>query len=715
MANKFRIQDGIIFPDGTEQTTAYIPVASSYKGFQAIYGRMYDNDNDENGPINKIVIYQEQATPSSTIDTTTENDDFTVTGLSGSVVALLVVVGENVVATPLAELKSFAESVIDNVILDGGVAGVFNTVEAMKDAFYDNYATFSAVLTDRKISLEFFTSNNSFNLSPAFATGKGATFYSISYNMSNDTLNLGSWGQGGGSHINGDIFVIPGDTIQDADGNYLSTPANDVTVTVTATSGGNIQTVSVTGTLPRPAEVWPENYINDGGNDEYDGGNQINTNLESSISYNGGNVVTGSSAFGGGDYVVTYQGSIFGIFAVNAAIDSIGTSGGSGFDGDGQADTGSLYPETDSGTGDAGTGDITFDGSKLSSPALGSGDWPNGIITLAPGATNNTNLADYGQYINIYPTNNYDSPHIHIAPGFGSNSNGSLILGNDNYHVEISNNGSVYVRTNNQNHSWEFGTSGHLRLPAGGDIQDSTGTSLLNSVVSVIYPTAGTGTNGILFPENPTGGTGDSAFIQYYAVAGEQMRLHIGILNDTDDEVQISSSGPVEIVTGAGGNNKTWIFETGGNLIFPDNTIQSKAYQIVSAPAGSEGSPGDKQGMVAYDADYHYYCKADFVSHDSTVTISSTEWGGSAGELTSLPFLSAARAPEVGWTIYAFFNSGPATLTITGVTSLGDNRYQVDFNSVGNINVSNGNTGTLTDDDPLADIWVRAAWTGSSW
>ena len=316
-----------------------------YKGFRAHYGRMWNNNDDPNGPINKIVIYKDTVTPSSTIDVSTENDDFTVTGLSGSdVVAMLVVIGEDIDQTPTAELKTFAESIIDNVILDEGVEGDINNINAMKTAFYDNFNTFSATITDRKANFEFFDVNNQFSISPQYTTGDGAGFSGISYNMDNDTLDLGSWGQGApNTHEVNDVHVIPGNTIQDANGSFLQTPDNDVTVTITGVSQGAILSYTVTGTLPRPSVIWPSYEIDDGGDDEYDNGNRINTNLDTDISYNSGNVVTNSSAFGGGEYVVTYQDSIFGVFATNAAINSISTDGGSGFDGDGQADTGSLY------------------------------------------------------------------------------------------------------------------------------------------------------------------------------------------------------------------------------------------------------------------------------------------------------------------------------------------------------------------------------------
>jgi len=325
---------------------------------------MWGNTDDPNGPINKIVIYKDTVSPSSTIDESTSNDTFNVSGLTGSdVVAMVVVVGQNVEQTTTTELKAFAESIIDTVILNNGVEGDINSIELMHDNFYDNYSTFSAVVTDRKTNLEFFSVNNQFNISPTFATGDGANFSGIAYNMDNDTLDLGSWGQGDPhTHEVGDVHVIPGNTIQDANGSFLLTPDNDITLTITGVSDGWIQTFTVTGNLPRPVETWPSNYISDGGDDEYDTANYINTNLQSEISYNSGNAVIGSSAFGGGDYVVAYKDGIFGMFAVNAAIDSIGTSGNSGFDGNGQADTGSLYGAADSGVN---IGNFVFTNSTL--------------------------------------------------------------------------------------------------------------------------------------------------------------------------------------------------------------------------------------------------------------------------------------------------------------------------------------------------------------
>ena len=464
---RFGTDGGIVFPDGTTQSTAWVTEesATAYKGFKAHYGRMYNNTDDDNGPINKIVIYKDTVTPSSSIDTSTDDDDFTVTGLSGSdVVAMIVAIGEDVNETPITELATFAESIIDNVILDGGVQGSIRSVADMKTAFYSNFATFSSTLTDLKTNFEFFSVNNQFNIDPAYSTGNGATFNGISYNMSNDTLGLGSWGQGApNTHSVGDVFVIPGNTIQDASGTFLSTPANDITITVTAVNSGFIDTVSVTGSLPRPAEIWPSNSIGDGGDDEYDTANYINTNIQNQISYNDGNVVAGSSAFGGGDYVVTYQDSIFGIFAANVSINSIGTSGNSGFDGDGVADTGELF----SGGGlSVNFGNFDFSGDSLINDRGEIKIVPNssgdglGYTTIELRPDNNTTQ---DQYIIIDPI----APnHVHIrAGGTQDNSQAELYIGGENSYFMVDNgtNPSVYVAANNN--IWTFGTGGSITFP----------------------------------------------------------------------------------------------------------------------------------------------------------------------------------------------------------------------------------------------------------
>jgi hypothetical protein len=65
-----------------------------------------------------------------------------------------------------------------------------------------------------------------------------------------------------------------------------------------------------------------------------------------------------------------------------------------------------------------------------------------------------------------------------------------------------------------------------------------------------IMPSAGNdSSSGIMFPENPGDGTGDAAWIRYYARSGESTTLEIGTSNDPDDHIVLITPGAVGIGT----------------------------------------------------------------------------------------------------------------------------------------------------------------------
>ncbi|HEU4456461.1 MAG TPA: tail fiber domain-containing protein [Longimicrobium sp.] len=69
-------------------------------------------------------------------------------------------------------------------------------------------------------------------------------------------------------------------------------------------------------------------------------------------------------------------------------------------------------------------------------------------------------------------------------------------------------------------------------------------------VAGAIMPAAGNAeAAGILFPPNPGGGGGDSAWMRYYARTGEATTLEIGVANDTDDHIALMPSGGVGVGT----------------------------------------------------------------------------------------------------------------------------------------------------------------------
>ena len=74
------------------------------------------------------------------------------------------------------------------------------------------------------------------------------------------------------------------------------------------------------------------------------------------------------------------------------------------------------------------------------------------------------------------------------------------------------------------------------------------GNGSLKVTGGAITPTAGTGrNNGIFFPENPGGGSGDAAWLRYFPRTGEACTLELGISNDGDDDIFLNAAGSVII------------------------------------------------------------------------------------------------------------------------------------------------------------------------
>lgn len=93
----------------------------------------------------------------------------------------------------------------------------------------------------------------------------------------------------------------------------------------------------------------------------------------------------------------------------------------------------------------------------------------------------------------------------------------------------------------------EVAVSSAYKLDVGGAINSTslntgalTSTSLNTGVItstSYIRPSAGSGANGIIFQNDPGGGSGDVAWIKYYPRGGEACSLEIGSMNDADDHI----------------------------------------------------------------------------------------------------------------------------------------------------------------------------------
>jgi hypothetical protein len=448
-----------------------------YRGFKAHYGRMFIDEPT----ISKLVIYRDTASaPTSIIDTNTSDDLFEVSGLGGSdFVALLNIYGTSE-STPLdlPSLMTFFEAVIDNVILDG--EGEINPIAVIKTNFYDNFAALSAVAGDLYSNFQF---GPSFfpNLTTVVALpNEAASGFLVNLRRAgNGAAEADGYNNPGANYMVGDTVTVDGTQFPGG-----TSPANDIILTITQVGGsGEVLGYTVaSGTIPA---AWPTNSIDDGGDDQYDTGNYISTNLAADIAYNNGDVVADSAAqFGAGSsYVVTYNDSIFGIFATNVTITSIKTDGNSGFDGDGTADTGSLFGATQTVAqliNGAQAFILNSDGSvKMSNGPLLSG---NGDTGLKFGFST-AGYAEDNKYFQVRPGgDNYD--HIHLDTG--SNGNFDLFLGDDIRYVKNARDGNVYISTNHDTGvTWTFDQNGNLTLPSNSaNINHANGTSILNNVVT---------------------------------------------------------------------------------------------------------------------------------------------------------------------------------------------------------------------------------------
>ena len=143
-----------------------------------------------------------------------------------------------------------------------------------------------------------------------------------------------------------------------------------------------------------------------------------------------------------------------------------------------------------------------------------------------------------------------------------------------------------------------------------------TGNISGGNVSGIIRPTIGTGDNGIVFPADPGGGSGDLATIQYYVVTGETTVLELKVANDISDTIKINAAGGTTITntltttsisaganTTAGTITGTWTLSAGSTL---NATYADLAEYYESDAAYEPGTVlefgGDKEVTIAKDS-----------------------------------------------------------------------------------------------------------------
>ena len=114
-------------------------------------------------------------------------------------------------------------------------------------------------------------------------------------------------------------------------------------------------------------------------------------------------------------------------------------------------------------------GDITFSGVEIRGIPT---EQRTGLIKLVPATSfEGHNFLDFGQYVQVFPTNTFDAPHIHIAAGNGPEGEGDIFLGDDSKYVQVNHDGNVSIQAydpdENDSFTWNFENTGNIRFPDG--------------------------------------------------------------------------------------------------------------------------------------------------------------------------------------------------------------------------------------------------------
>jgi hypothetical protein len=243
---------------------------------------------------------------------------------------------------------------------------------------------------------------------------------------------------------------------------------------------------------------------------------------------------------------------------------------------------------------------FTLPGGSVISDSMGS-------LRLEPsGASSST------QALLIYPTAQ-DGNHIHLTAGGGETD---LYLGSDIQYVKVDHSGSIVIGAVGATTStWTFGTDGNLTLPIGGDILDSTGSSVLgggggltNQITSGSYRvsvedtgivTMVTSRGGLEFGALPEPGGPTHFHIMRPANENGSGGTDLFFGDDYNYVLQrpasYNGSPAYGVEIGAndnnGGTQHVWRFETDGTLTLPlSSTIgETTTTTIISPPGASAG------------------------------------------------------------------------------------------------------------------------------
>ena len=300
-----------------------------YRGFRYAYCRTYGDDIDhpeESDPsVNRMIIYSIRGNNDSTLVNApafdyelgdTDHDFFQIYTGDGpanpDVVCYTVLYNDSNSPIPPENLRAYFRAFVDFVIYNGPVV---SSVEGMQSNFNMNFDVLKKTLTPLYDYFEFIDFNN---LTQDETSGSGAGFevdlrggrnyFPQDYHF--DKSGNESIDEGGSGYQVGNTIRIYGTQMGGA------SPLNDALITVTQVdAGGAVTAYTVTGIAPY---LQGQTDINDGGDDQYNGGNYLFTNTTSEISYGYG--INQPNVYGpGSNTIIDYNDGIFVMFNTNCS------------------------------------------------------------------------------------------------------------------------------------------------------------------------------------------------------------------------------------------------------------------------------------------------------------------------------------------------------------------------------------------------------------
>lgn len=218
---------------------------------------------------------------------------------------------------------------------------------------------------------------------------------------------------------------------------------------------------------------------------------------------------------------------------------------------------------------------------------------PNGILTLTVGAV----------------VSEATTGHLHLVTADPTNID--LYLGDDYQYVKVArNNGDIVIGNNNNVNQWTFDTDGNLSLPAGGDILDSDGDSVLGGGAGTNGATGATGAAGSTGATGAAGPTGATGIGERYRTSSiNELTIGDGPNNDGIQtlvvEAGLSYTATQQIIVVDSTNAANYMHGTvvsynklTGNLVVlvethaGTGTISSWDVNLAGATAGAPGSTG---------------------------------------------------------------------------------------------------------------------------